>query len=194
MVEMRETAAILGKATRRSLVVLDEVGRGTSTFDGVSIAWAVSEYLHDAIGARTLFATHYHELVALADSRPRVRNVSVAVREHKGEIVFLRRVVPGGASKSYGIDVARLAGLPRSVIARSREIMSLLEGGAASQLGRDTSAQLPLLASLAPPPPPPPPPPAASPVLARLAAIDLDRTTPIEALQLLAQLKSLADR
>src|SRR5690606_29212706 len=151
-VEMRETAAIPAKATRRSLVVLDEVGRGTSTFDGVSIAWAVAEYLHDAIGARALFATHYHELVALAEARPRVRNVSVAVREHKGEIVFLRRVVPGGANRSYGIDVARLAGLPRGVIARAREIMGQLEGGAASQLGRDASAQLTLLPALAPPP------------------------------------------
>ena len=177
MVEMRETASILAKATRRSLVVLDEVGRGTSTFDGVSIAWAVAELLHDAIGARTLFATHYHELVALADSRPRVRNVSVAVREHKGEIVFLRRVVPGGASKSYGIDVARLAGLPRSVIARARQIMSQLEGG--SQLG--TSPQLSLLPT-APP----------SPVLARLAAVDVNRITPLEALQLVVELKALA--
>ncbi|HSK04700.1 MAG TPA: DNA mismatch repair protein MutS, partial [Kofleriaceae bacterium] len=170
MVEMRETAAILAKATRRSLVVLDEVGRGTSTFDGVSIAWAVSEYLHDAIGARALFATHYHELVALAESRPRVRNVSVAVREHKGEIVFLRRVVPGGASKSYGIDVARLAGLPRSVIARAREVMGQLESGPASQLGRDASAQLSLLPAAPPAAAAPPPPPA---LAARLAAIDL---------------------
>jgi len=177
MVEMRETASILAKATRRSLVVLDEVGRGTSTFDGVSIAWAVAEFLHDAIGARTLFATHYHELVALAESRPRVRNVSVAVREHKNEIVFLRRVVPGGANKSYGIDVARLAGLPRSVIARSRVIMGQLEGG--SHLG--SSAQLSLLPT-APP----------SPCLARLAAIDVNRVTPLEALQLLAELKALA--
>jgi DNA mismatch repair protein MutS len=184
MVEMRETASILAKATRRSLVVLDEVGRGTSTFDGVSIAWAVAEFLHDAIGARTLFATHYHELVALADSRPRVRNVSVAVREHKGEIVFLRRVVPGGANKSYGIDVARLAGLPRSLIARSRQIMSQLEGGSQAQ-GFGSSPQLSLL-STAPPPLPPP-----SPVLARLAAIDVNRITPLEALQLLAELKSL---
>jgi DNA mismatch repair protein MutS len=195
MVEMRETAAILARATRRSLVVLDEVGRGTSTFDGVSIAWAVAEYLHDAIGARALFATHYHELVALADSRPRVRNISVAVREHRGEIVFLRRVVPGGASRSYGIDVARLAGLPRSVIARAREIMGQLEGGAASQLGRDTSAQLTLLPAAAPPrprePPAAPAPPQPSPLLARLAAIDLDRTTPLEALQILAELKAL---
>jgi DNA mismatch repair protein MutS len=181
MVEMRETAAILSRATRRSLVILDEVGRGTSTFDGVSIAWAVAEFLHDAIGARTLFATHYHELVALADIRPRVRNVSVAVREHKGEIVFLRRVVPGGASKSYGIDVARLAGLPRSVIARSREIMVQLEGGSQA-LGLGNSRQLSLLPTAAPPP---------SPVLARLAAIDPNRITPLEALQLLAELKAL---
>jgi DNA mismatch repair protein MutS len=176
MVEMRETAQILAKATRRSLVILDEVGRGTSTFDGVSIAWAVAEHLHDSIGARTLFATHYHELVALADTRPRVRNVSVAVREHANEIVFLRRVVAGGANKSYGIDVARLAGLPKHVIGRSREIMSKLEGG--SQLGG--SAQLSLLPS-APP----------SPVLGRIAALDIDRMTPLDALKLLADLKSL---
>jgi DNA mismatch repair protein MutS len=176
MVEMRETASILAKATRRSLVILDEVGRGTSTFDGVSIAWAVGEFLHDAIGARTLFATHYHELVALAESHPRVRNVSVAVREHKGEIVFLRRVVPGGANKSYGIDVARLAGLPTHVITRARQIMSKLETG--NQLG--STAQLSLLPS-APP----------SPLLARLATIDINRTTPLEALALLAELRTL---
>lgn len=176
MVEMRETAQILGKATRRSLVILDEVGRGTSTFDGVSIAWAVAEHLHDAIGARTLFATHYHELVALADSRPRVRNVSVAVREHKNEIVFLRRVVPGGANKSYGVDVARLAGLPKQVIARSREIMTRLEGGA--QLGSTT--QLSLLPTAAP-----------SPVVAKIASVDINNMTPLEALKLLADLKAL---
>src|SRR5207248_21474 len=162
--------------TRRSLVVLDEVGRGTSTFDGVAIAWAVTEHLHDAIGARTLFATHYHELVALAESRPRVRNVSVAVREHKGEIVFLRRVVAGGANKSYGIDVARIAGLHVNVIARARDIMGKLEGGA--QLGG--APQLTLLAQ------------PASPVAARLAAIDVDRTTPLDALRLLAELKALS--
>lgn len=176
MVEMRETAAIVAKATRNSLIVLDEVGRGTSTFDGVSIAWAVAEYLHDHIGARTLFATHYHELVALAESRPRVRNVSVAVREHQGEIVFLRRVVPGGANKSYGIDVARLAGLPKQVIGRAREIMASLEGG--HQLG--SSAQLSLLPQAVP-----------SPVVARISAIDPNRLTALEALQLLAELKSL---
>jgi DNA mismatch repair protein MutS len=191
MVEMRETAAILARATRRSLVVLDEVGRGTSTFDGVSIAWAVAEFLHDAIGARTLFATHYHELVALADSRPRVRNVSVAVREHKGEIVFLRRVVPGGASKSYGIDVARLAGLPGSVIARARQIMGQLESGSQA-LGLGSSRQLSLLPALPAAAPAAAPAASPSPVLARLAAIDINRLTPLEALQLLAELTSLA--
>ncbi|MCX5744867.1 MAG: DNA mismatch repair protein MutS, partial [Proteobacteria bacterium] len=176
MVEMRETSSILAKATRRSLVILDEVGRGTSTYDGVSIAWAVTEHLHDTIGARTLFATHYHELVALADSRPRIKNFSSAVREHKNEIVFLRRVVAGGANKSYGIDVARLAGLPAKVVSRARQIMGQLETGNA--LG--SSTQLSLIPN-APP----------SPVLARLAAIDVDRTTPLEALALLAELKSL---
>ncbi len=182
MVEMRETASILSAATRRSLVILDEVGRGTSTFDGVSIAWAVAEHLHDAIGARTLFATHYHELVALASpdtGRPRVRNVSMAVREYKGEIVFLRRVVAGGANKSYGIDVARLAGLPKSVIARSRTIMSQLETGSHA-VGLGTPPQLSLLPSTQP-----------SPLLSRLHAIDIDRTTPLEALALLAELKTL---
>ncbi len=181
MVEMRETATILANATARSLIVLDEVGRGTSTFDGVSIAWAVAEHIHDVIGARTLFATHYHELVALAESRPRVRNVSVAVREHKNEIVFLRRVIPGGANKSYGIDVARLAGLPKRVVDRSREIMSTLETGS----GLAASPQLAIfpatsLCSTA-----------TSPITARLAAIDPNRITPLEALQLLVDLKSL---
>ncbi|MEZ4359849.1 MAG: DNA mismatch repair protein MutS [Kofleriaceae bacterium] len=181
MVEMRETAAILARATRRSLVVLDEVGRGTSTFDGVSIAWAVCEFLHDAIAARTLFATHYHELVALAESRPRVRNFSVAVREHHGTIVFLRHLVPGGASRSYGIEVARLAGLPRSVISRARQILGRLEGGAS--LGQ--SPQLSLLAHVAAPTP------ALSEVERRLREVDLDQTTPLEALAILAELRRL---
>jgi DNA mismatch repair protein MutS len=182
MVEMRETAAILAKATRRSLVVLDEVGRGTSTFDGVSIAWAVAEHLHDAIGARTLFATHYHELIALADSRPRIRNLHAAARhdDAKREIVFLRRILPGGASKSYGIDVARLAGLPTNVIDRARVIMSELETGALER-GVAASPQLHLLATELSP----------SPLAVRLAAIDPNRITPLEALQLLVDLKSL---
>ncbi len=129
MVEMRETANILRHASPRSLVVLDEIGRGTSTYDGLSIAWAVSEYLHDIIRCKTLFATHYHELCALAESRPRVRNLSVAVREWEGEIVFLHKLVAGGASRSYGIEVARLAGLPKAVLDRSREVLKALEMG-----------------------------------------------------------------
>lgn len=218
MVEMREAAAILKGATRRSLVVLDEVGRGTSTFDGVSIAWAVTEYLHDAIGARTVFATHYHELCALAETRPRVRNVSVAVREHEGEIVFLRQVVAGGASRSYGIDVARLAGLPRSVIARARQILGQLEAGAQwdrpNQLSLFAIAQSGAQAAIQPDIQPDiqmdanvderPREPAdgataggsqpdpdgerAHALLARLRAVDPHRMTPLDALQLLAEL------
>lgn len=188
MVEMRETSAILARATRRSLVVLDEVGRGTSTFDGLSIAWAVCEFLHDAVGARTLFATHYHELVALAESRPRVRNFSVAVREHRGEVVFLRRLVPGGASRSYGIEVARLAGLPRSVVARARQLLGKLEGGA----GLGSSAQLSLTQLLPAPVPAEAAPAGPTPVELRLRELDLDRTTPLEALALLAELRRLS--
>jgi DNA mismatch repair protein MutS len=182
MVEMRETATILAGATRRSLVLLDEVGRGTSTFDGVSIAWAVAEFLHDAIGARTLFATHYHELVALSETRARIRNVSAQVREHKGEVVFLRRIAPGAASRSYGIDVARLAGLPRSVIARARQILEKLEAGR----GMTTASnQLSLLAAA-------PTPSTHDALRDRLRAIDPDHMKPIEALTLLAELKALA--
>ncbi len=129
MVEMTETSNILNTATPRSLVLLDEVGRGTATFDGLSLAWAIAEYIHDNQhhSAKTLFATHYHEMTELAKMRPGVRNYQVAVSESKGEIVFLRKVVPGSASKSYGIEVARLAGLPRAVIERAREILTNLE-------------------------------------------------------------------
>ena len=127
MVEMRETAQILRHATARSLIVLDEIGRGTSTYDGVSIAWAVAEQIHDQIGAKTLFATHYHELAALAAQHPRVRNVSVAAREWKGEVVFLRKLQAGGTSRSFGVEVAKLAGLPPAVIARARAILRTLE-------------------------------------------------------------------
>ena len=113
MVEMNETANIVNNATARSLVILDEIGRGTSTFDGLSIAWSVAEYLHDKIKARTLFATHYHELTELAEERSGVANFNVAVREWNEQIIFLRKIIPGGADKSYGIQVARLAGLPK---------------------------------------------------------------------------------
>jgi DNA mismatch repair protein MutS len=129
MVEMTETSNILNTATPRSLVLLDEVGRGTATFDGLSLAWAIAEYLHDNArhSAKTIFATHYHEMTELAKMRPGVQNYQMAVSESKGEIVFLRKVVPGIASKSYGIEVARLAGLPRSVVERAREILTNLE-------------------------------------------------------------------
>jgi DNA mismatch repair protein MutS len=142
MVEMKETAEILAHLTPRSLVILDEIGRGTSTFDGISIAWAVAEHLH-AAPARplVLFATHYHELTDLARTLERVENYSVAVREWKGEVVFLRRIVPGPASQSYGIQVAGLAGVPLAVIARAKEILHNLEQGELNDLGQPRLAQ-----------------------------------------------------
>jgi DNA mismatch repair protein MutS len=127
MVEMNETSNIVNNATERSLVILDEIGRGTSTFDGLSIAWSVAEFLHDKIKARTLFATHYHELTKLAEERSGVCNFNVAVREWNDQIIFLRKIVPGGADKSYGIQVARLAGLPKEILDRAKEILSHLE-------------------------------------------------------------------
>jgi DNA mismatch repair protein MutS len=151
LVEMRETAHILRYATPRSLVILDEIGRGTSTYDGVSIAWAVAEHLHDRVRAKTLFATHYHELCALADLHPRVRNVSVAAREWKGDIVFLRKLSPGGASRSFGIEVGKLAGLPAAVVERARAILKTLEADGAGQraaqprLAAPAAAEMPQL-------------------------------------------------
>ena len=138
MVEMNETSNIVNNATARSLVILDEIGRGTSTFDGLSIAWSVAEFLHDKIKARTLFATHYHELTKLADERSGVCNFNVAVREWNDQIIFLRKIVPGGADKSYGIQVARLAGLPKEILDRAKEILSHLEApnGALAQPGK----------------------------------------------------------
>jgi DNA mismatch repair protein MutS len=128
MVEMNETSNIVNNATQRSLVILDEIGRGTSTFDGLSIAWSVAEFLHDKIKARTLFATHYHELTKLAEERSGVCNFNVAVREWNDQIIFLRKIVPGGADKSYGIHVARLAGLPKEILDRAKDILAHLEG------------------------------------------------------------------
>jgi DNA mismatch repair protein MutS len=127
MVEMNETANIVNNATERSLVILDEIGRGTSTFDGLSIAWSVAEFLHDKIKARTLFATHYHELTKLATERKGVCNFNVAVREWNEQIIFLRKIIPGGADKSYGIQVARLAGLPKEILDRAKDILAHLE-------------------------------------------------------------------
>ncbi len=140
MVEMNETANILNNATDRSLIILDEIGRGTSTFDGISIAWAVAEHIHGKIGARTLFATHYHELTELALTLDRVRNCTVAIKEWNDQIIFLRKVVEGGADKSYGIQVARLAGLPQSVIARAREVLANLERAEFNELGEPVAA------------------------------------------------------
>lgn len=216
MVEMRETSQILQRATRRSLVILDEIGRGTSTYDGVSIAWAVAEYLHDVIGCKTLFATHYHELCALAAARPRVRNFSVAVRQWQDEIVFLHKLVPGGANRSYGIEVARLAGLPRSVLGRAREILAALENASSQEdsialpvhgVPPLNSGQLALFLGNEVGPPPgteersakparrpaaparaPARPPAEDNVLSRLRGLDCDNLTPRAALELLAEL------
>src|SRR5256712_10429357 len=124
MVEMNETANIINNASERSLVILDEIGRGTSTFDGLSIAWSVAEFLHDKIKSRSLFATHYHELIKLAEDRKGVCNLNVAVREWNEQIIFLRKIVPGGADKSYGIQVARLAGLAKEILDRGKEILA----------------------------------------------------------------------
>jgi DNA mismatch repair protein MutS len=137
MVEMNEVADILRNATKRSLIILDEVGRGTSTFDGLSIAWAVAEYIHDSLslGARTLFATHYHELTELASTKDGIRNFNVAVREWGEKIIFLRKIVEGGANRSYGIQVARLAGVPEEVVLRAKEILLNLENGEIDEEG-----------------------------------------------------------
>jgi DNA mismatch repair protein MutS len=195
MVEMRETADILAHASRRSLVILDEIGRGTSTFDGLSIAWAVAEYLHDTpgLGARTLFATHYHELADLARTKSRVRNAHFEAREWNDRVIFLRRLVDGPASRSYGIQVARLAGLPPGLIERAREILHNLEGGELDEAGRPRLAgggeapaagdQLGLFAAA-----PRGPDGAAAEVLAALRNVEPDRTTPFEALEILSRL------
>jgi DNA mismatch repair protein MutS len=184
MVEMSETSAILHTATARSLVLLDEIGRGTATYDGVSIAWAVTEHLHDALGCKTVFATHYHELTQLSDELTALRNFNVAVREAGDQILFLHRLEPGGADRSYGIEVGRLAGLPAEVIQRARRVLALLEG---EQLVRGLDAppggkqapatdQLGLFAS------------ATHPVVEQLALVDANTLTPLEALSLLAKL------
>jgi DNA mismatch repair protein MutS len=148
MVEMNETANIINNATDRSLVILDEIGRGTSTFDGLSIAWSVAEFLYDKIKARTLFATHYHELIKLAEDRKGVCNLNVAVREWNEQIIFLRKIVPGGADKSYGIQVARLAGLPKEILDRAKEILAHLEsssraGAEPKRRGRKSAKPMP---------------------------------------------------
>jgi DNA mismatch repair protein MutS len=185
MVEMTETAAILHTATPRSLILLDEVGRGTATYDGLAIAWAAVEYIHARTRAKTLFATHYFELTELADRLSGVKNYHVSVKETGGGIVFLRRVEPGAADRSYGIEVAKLAGLPNEVIVRAREVLAEHESAeqrltaqlASDELQPRPAAQLTIFTPLS------------QPVLERLRELDLNRLTPLEALNLLAELK-----
>jgi DNA mismatch repair protein MutS len=187
MVEMNETAAILHSATAQSLVLLDEIGRGTATYDGVSIAWAVTEHLHEECSAKTIFATHYHELTQLADQLSALVNYNVAVKEVGHDIVFLHHLQPGGADRSYGIDVGRLAGLPPSVVSRARAILRELEGahtGGGHGLGRSAPPdQLSLFPLLEPA------------IIERLRRLDVEDITPIQALNLLSELKQmLGDR
>ncbi len=194
MVEMNETANILNNATDRSLIILDEVGRGTSTFDGVSLAWAITEYIADRIEARTLFATHYHELTELTRTYPGARNFNFAVKEWNEDIIFLRKIVEGGADKSYGIHVARLAGIPVEVIDRAREVLGNLEQQSLDiddrpALARSTakprggegrkaeSIQLDFFQSIN------------DEIYRELKSLDLDAMTPLEALKRLAELK-----
>ena len=193
MLEMMEAAGILKNATPKSLIVMDEIGRGTSTFDGVSIAWAVAEYIHDTptCRARTLFATHYHELTELAVTRERIRNYTVAVREWNDQVIFLRTIIPGGASHSYGIQVARLAGMPSDVIDRAKEILANLESGefeeGAPRLAKSSrkpakapSSQFSLFET------------SEDQLRQRLKKINIASLTPLEALNLLDELKRMA--
>jgi len=186
MVEMTETAAILNTATPASLVLLDEMGRGTATYDGLSLAWATVEHLHETIGARTLFATHYHELTLLADRLLRLKNLRVTVKENATGIVFLHTVESGAASKSYGIEVARLAGLPLAVVSRAREVLKLHERAETQQVAHaleavDARAAAPLQMTMFTP--------LSQRIVDRLAEMDLDGLTPREALNLLAELQ-----
>jgi len=185
MVEMHETSAILHSATDRSLVLLDEIGRGTATFDGVAIAWAVTEYLHERVGCKTIFATHYHELTQLTEELQHARNYNVAVRESGDDIVFLHRLEPGGSDRSYGIHVGRLAGLPLEVVGRAWEILAVLEAGHH-------------LAGVTPPSPPDAHqlalfPPAEHPILGEIRSLEPEAMTPIEALLRLTELKRRVD-
>ena len=189
MVEMAETAAILHNATPRSLVILDEVGRGTSTFDGLSLAWAITEHLHDRLGCRTLFATHYHELTDLATERDGVINLTVEVAEQDEDVVFLHRIIPGAAEMSYGIHVARLAGVPATVVSRAKEVLASLDQLNCSLIERERpaardpitpSTQLTLFA------------PQESQTLARLRQLQPDELTPRDALDLLYELRQQA--
>ena len=183
MVEMNEVAQILKYATKNSLIILDEVGRGTSTFDGMSIAHAVMEYIHDKIKAKTLFATHYHQLMALETVLAGVKNYSVAVKERGKDIVFLRRIVPGGTDRSYGVHVARLAGLPKRVLDRAEELLTEYDSeNGQSAAPAASTAQPEMMGSLF----------TASAIAQRLDTLDVMSMTPIEALNTLYQLQAEA--
>lgn len=179
MVEMTETATILNTATDRSLILLDEMGRGTATFDGLSLAWATLEYLHAQVGARTLFATHYHELTLLAEQLPRLKNLRVAVKETPHGIIFLHSIEPGPASKSYGIEVARLAGLPPQVIQRARQVLKQHERSERHNVAAETEAPLQLTMFT----------PLSQRILDRLQETDINSLTPLQALNLLEELQ-----
>jgi DNA mismatch repair protein MutS len=184
MVEMTEAANILNNATPRSFIILDEIGRGTSTYDGLSIAWAVAEFIHNhpELGAKTLFATHYHELVELADVLPRVKNFNVAVAEEGDRVIFLHKIVPGGTDRSYGIHVAQLAGLPKSVIVRAQGVLAELESHT-SKKSRVSHRKAPLQIPLFP---------KDSLLADEIARLDIDSMSPLEAITKLYELKRMA--
>jgi DNA mismatch repair protein MutS len=193
MVEMVETAAILNQADDRALVILDEIGRGTATYDGLSIAWATLEHLHDVNRCRGLFATHYHEMTGLAERLQGVGNATVAVREWDGEVIFLHEVRPGAADRSYGVQVARLAGLPASVVSRAREVLETLERGD-REGGKAVASlldDLPLFAAAAPAPMGKPAAAKGSKIEERLSEVHADDLSPREALDLIYELKAL---
>ena len=190
MVEMVETAAILNQAGERALVILDEIGRGTATFDGLSIAWATIEHLHESNRCRTLFATHFHEMTALAAKLPRLHNATMRVKEWHGDVVFLHEVVPGAADRSYGIQVAKLAGLPATVIERAKLILAQIEAEDRTSPARKLIDDLPLFAAARPTPAPPPRDAALSALLEALAALQPDDMSPRDALEALYALKA----
>jgi DNA mismatch repair protein MutS len=192
MVEMSETARILRQAGKCSLVILDEIGRGTSTFDGLSLAWAVAEELAKRQdGIRTLFATHYHELTALEERLDKVRNYNIAIKEWKGEIIFLRRLVPGPADRSYGIEVAKLAGVPASVVLRAKKILEILERHSSSQSRQqELVARQSVLPGLAPSPVKEPQ-DKEHPIVSSLKTLNVNELSPLDALTLLHKWKAL---
>jgi DNA mismatch repair protein MutS len=194
MVEMVETAAILNQAGERALVILDEIGRGTATFDGLSIAWAAIEHLHEQNKCRALFATHFHELTQLSRKLPRLTNLTVRVTEWNGDVIFLHEVVQGAADRSYGIQVAKLAGLPPAVVARSKALLAELEAGERSAPVQKMIDDLPLFAPLLSAKEQTPAAPVRDLVREALEATDPDEMTPREALERLYEIKRIAGR